>query len=378
MTERDHPRTEAEILRGEVLTLRKRIEELERAEAGRHRLEEALRNSEECFSQFMQHLPGRADIKDPQGRFLFVNEEFQRTLGIGPERLIGKTSADLWPPEIAEAIISKEKRVLQGEIIREESERPEALPDSKSRWLNYRFPIPRKGNPPLIGGISIDVTEIHRTKEALEKTAGRLRHALGAIILTLSMVSEIRDPYTAGHQRRVSDLARTIAQQMGIDPDLIDGVRLAGIIHDIGKISIPAEILTKPTQLTEIEFSLIRIHSQAAFDILKAIDFPWPIAEIIFQHHERLNGSGYPQGLRDDQICLEARILAVADVVEAMASHRPYRPGLGQDAALAEIEANRDKLYDGRVVDACLKVFSTGYLFPKTESWSMHRENKQG
>ena len=210
----------------------------------------------------------------------------------------------------------------------------------------------------------MDVTEIHRTKEELEKTTEKLRHALGAIILTLSTVAEIRDPYTAGHQRRVSDLARSIAQEMEISPGVIDGIRLAGMIHDVGKISIPAEILSKPTTLTEIELSLIRIHSQAAFDILEKIDFPWPIADIIHQHHERLDGSGYPRGLKNDEICLEARVLAVADVVEAMASHRPYRPGLGQDAALAEIAANRGRLYDEKVVDACLKVFAAGYRLP--------------
>ena len=364
MTKQENHRMDAGKFDGETAILRKRIQELESAEAERCRLEEALRDSEERFSQFMRYLPGRADIKDTQGRFLFVNEEFRRTSGIDLEDLIGKRSADLWPPEIAEDVLAKEEMVLQGRMIREESERPGRTPGEKSWWLNYRFPIHRQGKPPLIGGISVDVTEIHRTQEDLKKTTEKLRHALGAIVRTLSMVAEIRDPYTAGHQRRVSDLARSIAQRMEIEPDVIDGIRLAGMIHDIGKISIPAEILTKPTPLTEIEFSLIRIHSQAAFDILKQIDFPWPIADIVLQHHERLNGCGYPRGLKGDAICLEARILAVADVVEAMASHRPYRPGLGQDAALAEIAANRGKLYDGRVVDACLKIFNSGYIFP--------------
>jgi len=364
MTGKDNRKTDVGKLPGETAALRKRIQELENAEAERRRLEEALRDSEERFAQFMYHLPGRADIKDPQGRFLFANEGFRYTLGMDPESLIGKTSADILPPEIAKAVMAKEDTVLQGQIVQEESERPGRAPGEKTWWLNYRFPIQRKGKPPLIGGISVDVTELHRTKEEIEKTTQKLRHALGAIILTLSMVAEIRDPYTAGHQRRVSDLARSIAQEMGIGPDVIHGIRLAGMIHDIGKISIPSEILTKPTRLTEIEFSLIRIHSQAAFDILEKIDFPWPIAGIIRQHHERLDGSGYPQGLKGDEICLEARILAVADVVEAMASHRPYRPGLGQDKALAEIETNRGRLYDAKVVDACLKVFAAGYRFP--------------
>jgi putative nucleotidyltransferase with HDIG domain len=190
-------------------------------------------------------------------------------------------------------------------------------------------------------------------KEGIE----RIRKALGATVQAMAVTVETRDPYTAGHQRRVADLARSIATEMNLPADQIDGIRMAAIIHDLGKISVPAEILSKPTKLTALEFSLIKTHAQSGYDILKDIDFPWPIARIVLEHHERINGSGYPNGLIAEEALLESQILAVADVVESMASHRPYRPALGIDAALKEIENNRGTLYDNAVADACLRLF---------------------
>jgi len=168
----------------------------------------------------------------------------------------------------------------------------------------------------------------------------------------------MRDPYTAGHQRRVGQLAAAIARELGLPEDTMRGIELAASIHDLGKISVPAEILSKPTKLTAIEFMLLKNHAQAGFDIIKDIKFPWPIATMVLQHHERQDGSGYPQGLKGEQILLESRILAVADVVEAMASHRPYREALGIDSALQEIQRGRGTLYDAAVVDACLRLFA--------------------
>jgi putative nucleotidyltransferase with HDIG domain len=168
---------------------------------------------------------------------------------------------------------------------------------------------------------------------------------------------EARDPYTSGHQLRSADLARAIATEMGFSQDTIEAIRMAGSIHDIGKLSIPAEILSKPTKLTNIEFSLIKEHSRKGYELLKDVESPWSLAEIIYQHHERMDGSGYPRSLKGDDILMEARILAVSDVVEAMASHRPYRPALGIEAALEEIEKNRGTLYDTGAVDACLRLF---------------------
>ena len=170
-------------------------------------------------------------------------------------------------------------------------------------------------------------------------------------------VLESRDLYTSSHQSRSADLARAIATEMGFPQEKIEGIRMAGSIHDIGKLSIPAEILSKPTKLTDIEFSLIKEHSRSGYEMLKDVESPWPLAQIVYQHHERMDGSGYPRNLKGDEILMEARIMAVADVVEAMASHRPYRPALGIEVALEEIEKNKGIFYDNTVADACLRLF---------------------
>jgi PAS domain S-box-containing protein/putative nucleotidyltransferase with HDIG domain len=213
-------------------------------------------------------------------------------------------------------------------------------------------------------GANQDITDRKRGEEKLESTLGNLRKAIGGTVQAIALVLEARDPYTAGHQRRVADLARSIATEMRLPSDMIEGIRMAAVIHDIGKISVPAEMLSKPGKLTEREFGFIAEHSRAGYEILKDVEFPWPVAEIIYQHHERLDGSGYPRGLKGDDVLVEARIIALADVIEAMASHRPYRPARGVDAALHEIKKNKGILYDPRVVDACLKLFEEkGYTF---------------
>ena len=204
-----------------------------------------------------------------------------------------------------------------------------------------------------------DITVRKRSEESLQQSYDQLRETLIATVNTLASTIEMKDPYTADHQRRVTILACAIAEEMGLTDDQFDGLRMAGLIHDLGKINVPAEILSKPGRINEIEFSIIRFHPQICHDILRTIDLPWPVAEIVLQHHERLDGSGYPHGLKGDEIMLEARILAVADVVEAMASHRPYRPALGIELALQEITKNKGTLYDPGVVDICVKLFST-------------------
>ncbi|MBE0625573.1 MAG: HD domain-containing protein [Burkholderiales bacterium] len=180
------------------------------------------------------------------------------------------------------------------------------------------------------------------------------------------ILSELRDPYTAGHERRVAEVAVAIGAELGFDKSRLEGLRVAGYLHDVGKMIIPAEILSKPGGLSAIEYSLIKQHAQAGHDVLKVVDFPWPIAGIALQHHERMDGSGYPQGLKGDGILIEARILAVADTIEAMSSHRPYRAALGIAAALAEIERGRAITYDATVVDVCLQLFrENGYRIPE-------------
>ncbi|MBA7516104.1 Cyclic di-GMP phosphodiesterase response regulator RpfG [subsurface metagenome] len=199
-------------------------------------------------------------------------------------------------------------------------------------------------------GFTQDITERKKSEEKLKKTMEDTINTIGNIV-------EVKDPYTAGHQKNVSQIATFIAQEMKLSKEKIEGIRVSSLVHDIGKISVPAEILNKPIRLTEIEFNLIKDHSQVGYDILKSIEFPWPIAQIVFQHHERLDGSGYPQGLKGEDIIIEARIMGVADVIEAMSSNRPYRPALGIDAALEEISKNRGTFYDPEVVDICIKLF---------------------
>lgn len=203
----------------------------------------------------------------------------------------------------------------------------------------------------------------HERDEAqrkIKEQLAQLEDNLEDTVKAISTIVEMRDPYTAGHETKVAELAVAIAREMGLPDELVHGIHLGGMVHDLGKIQVPAEILSMPRRLTEIEYSLIKGHPQAGYDILKDIDFPWPIAQIVLQHHERMDGSGYPQGLRGDSILIEARILCVADVVEAMSSHRPYRAGLGIEAALNEIRKNRGTLYDAAVVDACLRLFGEG------------------
>ena len=194
----------------------------------------------------------------------------------------------------------------------------------------------------------------------LKQSFDKLRRAQDQTVVALASASEIRDPYTSGHQQRVTKLACAIAENMDLSKNLIEGLRIAGLLHDIGKISVPAEILSKPGKITQDEYNIIKQHCQIGYEILKGIEFPWPVAQIVLQHHEKMNGSGYPQGLIGEEILLEARILTVADVMEAMSSHRPYRAGLGIDKALDEIMNNKSTFFDPAVVDICWDLFSKG------------------
>ncbi|MBU0595586.1 PAS domain S-box protein, partial [Candidatus Bipolaricaulota bacterium] len=212
----------------------------------------------------------------------------------------------------------------------------------------------------LLGGLANAAAIAIRNAQLIEEAhrqAERLTAAFDGIIRTVSAAAEMRDPYTAGHQQRVARLAAEIAETLGLDEETIEGVRVASLVHDIGKLGIPAEILSKPSQLTDTEFDIIKSHAESAYRILESIEFPWPIADTVYQHHERLDGSGYPRGLAGDEVSLEARIIGVADVVEAMASNRPYRPSLGLERALEEIEAHKGTKFDPQAVEACLALF---------------------
>ncbi|MBN2186378.1 MAG: HD domain-containing protein [Dehalococcoidia bacterium] len=223
--------------------------------------------------------------------------------------------------------------------------------------VNYSFLRDTEARPVEILAIARDISERKRAQEEAKHSTERLIGALERAIQAMAIIVEMRDPYTAGHQQRVTQLACAIARQIGLSEEQISGLRLAGLIHDIGKVRVPAEILANPNGLSEPEFMMIKAHPLLGYEILKGIDFPWPVAQTVLQHHERMDGSGYPSGLSGEDIIIEARILAVADVVEAMASHRPYRAALGINKALEEISQNKGELYDSKVVDACLTLF---------------------
>jgi PAS domain S-box-containing protein/putative nucleotidyltransferase with HDIG domain len=288
----------------------------------------------------------------------FPNPKTQQILGYSNEELTRIPYLDLVHPE--DRALLSEVREKKG------STKPQTFTYSirvRSRadeeiWAQISsVPIVWEDRPATLNFVR-DITVQKKAEEELRHSVDKLRKITGATIQAMAQTVEVRDPYTAGHQKRVADLARAIATRMGLSADRVDGIRMAGVIHDIGKISVPAEILSKPGLLTPLEFSLIKTHSQIGYDILKDIEFPWDIATMVLQHHERLDGSGYPQGVTGERILLEARILTVADVVEAMASHRPYRPSLGMDKALDEIKDKKGRFYDSDVVDACIQLFS--------------------
>jgi len=209
-------------------------------------------------------------------------------------------------------------------------------------------------------GFLRDITDRRLAEEKLVKSYEHLKRTLDDAINTMVKIVELRDPYTAGHQQKVADLATAIAREMKLEDTRIEQLRMAAKIHDIGKMYVPSDILSKPGKLSEIELGLIKTHSQSGYDIVKSMDFPCSVANTVLQHHERLDGSGYPGGIKGEDTLLEAKILIVADVVEAMASHRPYRPALGIDKALEELSNGRGTLYDPDVVDTCLDLFKSG------------------
>ena len=217
--------------------------------------------------------------------------------------------------------------------------------------------------------LQLELEERKHAEKALQGILDKLRQTLGGIIETLALTLESRDPYTAGHQERVAGLASAIAEEMGLAKEKVEAIQMAGAIHDLGKINTPAELLSKPGRLTDAEMVIIKAHCQIGHDIIMPIEFPWPLAKIIIQHHERVDGSGYPYGITGEDILLEAKILCVADVVEAESSHRPYRPELGLDFALEEASRNKGKLYDPEVVDACLTLFKEKNYKLKKPLW---------
>jgi PAS domain S-box-containing protein len=289
---------------------------------------------------------------DRQFRKLRVNEALAKLTGLPVEDQIGRPASeitpDLWPQlePIYRSVLDTGEPVLNLEVTRASA----SVPGGTSYCLSSFYPVRVDAEVVGVGVVVVDITERRQAE-------GLLAANLDALVHTIATTVEVRDPYTAGHQTRVARLAAAIAEELDLDGSEVQGIATAAGIHDIGKIGVPAEILSKPGRLSTPEFEIIKQHSRQGHDILARIAFPWPVAQMILQHHERLDGSGYPDGLSGDQILAGARIIAVADVVEAMSSHRPYRPAIGTEVALAEIERQSGTKLDADAVNACIRLF---------------------
>ena len=372
------------------------IEGVSRDITERKKAEKALKQSEERYRALVESIHDIIHKTDNDGNFIYINPGAERIIGYTAEELIGshylnlvrpdyrediheffirqfnerisstyfefpilnRWGNELWIGQNTQLIFEDDKVTGFQAVARDITERRTAemalqrVNDELERRVDERTAELSQSNRLLVQ----EINERRRTQSELQTSLTKYRKAMEGVINAMALTVEMRDPYTAGHQQRVTGLAVAIAEEMALPEDQISGIRMAGIIHDLGKISVPAEILSKPGKLTEIVFDMIKIHPQVGYEILKPIDFPWPVADIVLQHHERMDGSGYPNGLTRDRIILEARILSVADVFEAVSSHRPYRPALGMEAALEEIIKNRGTLYDAVVVDACKAV----------------------
>jgi len=324
----------------------------------RKQSEDALRKSEEEFRLLAESMPQIVWVTRKDGWNIYFNQQWVDYTGLTLEESYGHGWNIPFHPDDQQRALSAWENATKNNDIYSLECRLRRADGVYHWWLVRGVPLlDETGEIIKWFGTCTDIDDIKNAEKRLQDTLDSLRRAVGTTIQVMVSAVEARDPYTSGHQLRSTDLARAIATEMGLPQEKIEGLRMAGSIHDIGKLSIPAELLSKPTKLTNIEFSLIKEHARMGYEMLKDVESPWPLAQIVYQHHERMDGSGYPRNLKGDEILLEARIMAVADVVEAMASHRPYRPSLGLDKALEEIEKNRGIFYDNAVADACLRLF---------------------
>lgn len=355
------PRVKKDKTGKQLEQLRKKIAKLEKSEAECQRLE----HERAKLLKIIETTKDAVFVVSNNSQIVYTNPAMDELFGYKKGELIGKdpiTFNDEYNPkkfvkEIKETLLTK--GYWEGEVHNRKKD--------GTKFISYvRICAFKNGKGEITNFISTehDITEHNNIKSQLSESVDRLQKVLEETIHAIALTIEKRDLFTAGHQRRVAELASAIAKEMKLPKEKVTGVYMAGLLHDIGKIHIPAELLMKPSKLSELEFKLIKNHPKIAHDILKEIEFPWPIAEIALQHHERLDGSGYPNGLRAEEIMLEAKILAVADVVEAMLSARPYRPALGMKKALKEISSKRGVIYDSKVVDTCMRLFKEkGFKF---------------
>ena len=318
-----------------------------------------IKESEARFRSLSENAPDIIYTLGINGEFTYVNPAIETILGYRPEEIIGKYFVDITRKEDVAKYIKSFKQVRdQKQTIKEEIGIL-LHKDGTERYFSISGApnFDSEGNFIGLVGTFKNLTDIRRSEMELKMSFEKLQSAMSSTIDAISMIVESRDPYTAGHQRRVAKLAVAIAEKLGLSEERIDLIRMGSLIHDIGKIYIPAEILTKPARLGDLEFAMMKSHPTVGYEILNKVDFIPTIVDIVYQHHERMDGSGYPLGISGDEIFLESRIVAVADIVEAMASNRPYRAAQGTAVALEEIKKQRGSTLDAEVVDACLKLF---------------------
>ncbi|HZX10615.1 MAG TPA: HD domain-containing phosphohydrolase [Acidobacteriota bacterium] len=326
-------------------------------------MEMKLKRREKWLSTILENIGDGVVATDEKGMISFINKQAETLTGWKFNEIRNKNLNkiySIYSEKTNEPLTIPLNKLLNGERTRIHHE---VVLHSKS---GDKIFADQDINPTLdeggrVTGVVVtfsDITQRKKAERQIKESWKNQKKAMEGAVEAMAYTIETRDPYTAGHQRRVTKLAVKIAEEMGLEEDKVEGIRMAGLLHDIGKIYIPAEILSKPGKISEVEYNIIKTHPKVGADILKSIDFPWPVSEIVSQHHERIDGSGYPNGLSGDEILLEARVLAVADVIEAMASHRPYREALSLEKALDEIKENKGKLYDEKASEAALKVCS--------------------
>jgi PAS domain S-box-containing protein/putative nucleotidyltransferase with HDIG domain len=332
----------------------------------RKKTEQELRDSERMYRLLADNMYDTVWLMDMDLKTTYISPSAARLtgysvpelLGMPMERYVTHESLQIGLAAFAEDMLRLQEdpaytpaRTLELEFYRK---------DGSTFWNASTFSLIKdgEGRPAGIIGVGRDISERRKSDDRLQRSYDKLQKAMDGAMQTIAMISEVRDPYTSGHQQQVARLAAAIAVEMGLPEKQVIAIQMAGALHDIGKINIPVEILSKPGKLNKIEFDLIKTHPGVGREILKSIEFPFPICKMVVQHHERIDGSGYPDGLHENEICLEAKILAVADVVDAMTFHRPYRPARGIKDALAEITKNRGILYHAEAVDACLRLFT--------------------
>jgi putative nucleotidyltransferase with HDIG domain len=337
----------------EMAELRQRLTRMEESQVWLSQIEEELLSAEQEKALLLNAIVEPIVFLDLDLQIMWVNQTANDSLRLTPGQSVQSHFQEEWAdgqqPDLPVNTALRTGSPQEGEIVSRDGR----------VWHLRVYPLrgPQREITGLLAAL-LDITARKHAEEQMQNSLDKLQRAFAGVVQAMAVTMEMKDLYTSGHQQRVSLLACALAAELGLSAERIEGLRVAGLLHDLGKIAVASEILSKPAKINEFEFAIIKAHPQIGFDILKTIEFPWPVAQIVLQHHERLDGSGYPAGLQGEEILLEAKILGVADVVEAMSSHRPYRPAIGITQALEEISQKKGLIYAPEVVEACLRLFS--------------------